>query len=139
MRTNGAAASPTDGHEVVTFGDQCPGGYCKGDGIAVHSAIIPMVDDGGDVVMPQWYAVCCICHAEQFIKKYGIENIGPCGCQEVDLQALARTQRADREARLAAEAAVSAQQLKDFREQFARDRAIREAAEDRTEAVGGAL
>ena len=125
MRTGGSAASAIEGHEVVTFGDPCPGPDCKGAGLAVHQAIIPLVDDGGDIVLPQWYALCCICHQEQYIKRYGIENLLPCGCENVDLQALARTQNADREARLAAEALIRDVELSAFREQVARDRAVR--------------
>lgn len=120
---------------MVTFGDDCPGDYCKGAGIAVHSAIIPMVDDGGDVVLPQWYALCCVCHQEQYIKKYGIENVLPCGCHDVDLQAMARSQRAERGARQAAAAIIEDAKLREFREQLARDRAIREGVQT-VEVVG---
>lgn len=126
MRTGGTASDPMNGRTVTTWGDPCPGGYCK-DGISVHQALIPFIDDGGDVVLPQWYAVCCTCHTEQFIKKYGIDNVGPCGCQEVDLQALARSQRATSEEKQRVEAIVQADKLREFREQFMRDREMQGA------------
>ena len=129
MRTGGSASHPIEGHEAVTFGDECPGDWCKGQGIAVHQAIIPMVDDGGDIVLPQWYSLCCVCHTEQYIKKYGIENVLPCGCQDVDLQAMARAQRSERDARQAASDAFEDAKVREFREQLARDRAIREGTQ----------
>jgi hypothetical protein len=129
MKTGGRASHPSEGVTVVTWGDDCPGGYCT-DGIAVHQALIPFVDDGGDVVMPQWYAVCCKCYTEQFIKKYGIENVAPCGCEVVDLQSLARTQRATAEERQRLEAAVAAEKLREWREQFLKDREMQERPQE---------
>lgn len=90
MLSHGMAADPVDGMTQVTFGDQCPS--CA-DGIAVHQAMIAMIDDGGDIVLPTYYAVCCDCHRAQYIKKYGIENLLPCGCENVSLAKVALLQR----------------------------------------------
>lgn len=73
--THGRGADPMGMFRVVTFGDPCPG--CE-TGIAVHEAVIPVIDEGGDIVLPQFYALCCNCHKEQHVQKYGIENWSPC-------------------------------------------------------------
>lgn len=122
MRSRGASADAMDGRVMVTFGDPCPS--CA-DGIAVHQAVIPLIDDGGDVVLPQYYAVCCLCHTEQYIKRYGIERLQPCGCQEVPLAALARQARLDTERK----AAETESALDEWRANFIRDR---EAAKNGT-------
>ena len=131
MRSNGESTYAIGGREMVTFGDDCPGATsagCPVSGIAVHQAVIPVVDEGGDVVMPQYYALCCVCYADQFVTKYGIEHLQRCGCELVDLQAAARTLRADA-ARLAAvraaEEAEKAPALAEWRAQFMKDRELR--------------
>lgn len=116
MRSGGAASDPMDGHVMVTFGDPCP--TCP-DGVAVHQAVIPLVDDGGDVVLPSYYALCCDCHTEQYIKKYGVERLQPCGCEQVPLALLAKAARLETE-RKAAEVEAS---LDEWRASFIRDRA----------------
>lgn len=125
MRSNGASSMAIGGREMVTFGDDCPGATsagCPVDGIAVHQANIPVVDEGGDVVMPQYYALCCDCRMEQFITKYGLENVQPCGCELVPLQDGARAARKDVELKaLAADA-----QMAEWRASFLRDRAMKE-------------
>ena len=122
MRSGGIAADPMDGHVVVTFGDPCP--TCA-DGVAVHQAVIPLVDDGGDVVLPTYYALCCSCHTEQYIKKYGVERLQPCGCQDLPLAALAKAARLQTEHR--AESVEAS--LDEWRANFIRDR---EAAKNGT-------
>ena len=104
-----------DGRILVTFGDDCPS--CEG-GVAVHQAVIPLIDEGGDVVLPQYYALCCTCHQDQYIRKYGVERLQPCGCDDVPLAALARAQQAET-ARRAAEVESS---LDEWRANFIRDR-----------------
>ena len=73
--TQGRCTDPMGMFRVVTFGDPCPG--CK-DGIAVHEAVIPAIDERGNLVYPQFYALCCNCHKEQHIQKYGEEHWSPC-------------------------------------------------------------
>lgn len=124
MRSGGQSAMAIGGREIVTFGDDCPGATsagCPVAGIAVHQAMIAQVDEGGDVVMPQYYALCCDCHMEQFITKYGIEHVQPCGCENVPLQAAALAARKDVELKaLAADV-----QIAEWRESFIRDRATK--------------
>ena len=124
MRSGGQSSMAIGGRELVTFGDDCPGSTsagCNVGGIAVHQAVIPQIDEGGDVVMPQYYALCCDCHMDQFITKYGIEHVQPCGCENVPLQAGARAARKDVELKaLAADA-----QMAEWRESFIRDRATK--------------
>lgn len=126
MRSHGESAIAIGGREMVTFGDDCPGA-CD-DGIAVHQAVIPTIDEGGDVVMPQYYALCCVCYADQYVTKYGIEFLKRCGCELVDLQAGARLMRAEAARQSAVrelEEAEAAPALAEWREQFMRDRALR--------------
>lgn len=118
MRSGGAAADPMDGHVMVTFGDPCPGTTCGGGGVAVHQAIIALIDEGGDIVLPTYYALCCLCHTEQYITKYGVERLQPCGCAEVPLALLAQAARLDTE-RKAAETEAA---LDEWRANFVRDR-----------------
>ena len=124
MRTGGRASHPIDGVRVVTFGDDCPG-TCDG-GIAVHEARIAMIDEGGDIILPQFYAICCACHQEQYITKHGVENVQPCGCEEVPLAAIARQQKRT----LAARAAVVEAELAEFRKELAAE--IAQRAKDGT-------
>ena len=87
MRSNGRGADPM-GPRLVDFGAACP--VCTGaDVYAVHEAVVPLVDEGGDIVLPHLYAVCCDCYRAQYVQKYG-PPVAVCGCQDVDLQALAR-------------------------------------------------
>ena len=65
------------------------------DSLKAAQAIVPLVDAEGNIVWPQYYALCCDCHMDQYIRKYGIEHLLPCGCQDVPLQAMARKQRDD--------------------------------------------
>ncbi len=98
--SHGEASDPITGHTVVTFADDCPGGGagpCPSGKLAVHEAVNPTLDDAGNVVLPQFYALCCDCHLTQYIAKYGIELAQPCGCANVDLQKVARDQRSRRE------------------------------------------
>lgn len=103
---------------MASFGDDCPGSCA--DGIAVHQAVIPSIDEGGDVVMPQYYGLCCECWMAQHITKYGLENVQPCGCDLVPLQALARSTRDEA---LLKHALVDAQTAA-WREQFLKDREL---------------
>ena len=90
--------------------------------------MIPVIDEGGDVVMPQYYALCCVCYAEQFIVKYGIGELKRCGCEIVDLQAQARALRKEGALTAALRAAEEAEQapaLAEFRAQFLREQQMR--------------
>ena len=90
MRTNGRGADPM-GPRVMEFGAPCP--ICmREDVYAVHEAVVPLIDEGGDIVLPHLYALCCDCDRVQSLQKYGQPWQG-CGCGEVDLQALARSQQ----------------------------------------------
>lgn len=131
MRSNGQSATALGGREQVTFGDDCPGATsagCSVDGLAVHQAVIPVIDEGGDVVMPQYYALCCVCYSEQFVVKYGIDELKRCGCEIVDLQAQARALRLDASRTAALRALEEAEQapaLAEFRQQFLNDQKMR--------------
>ena len=116
MRTNGQASDPVNGHRFVTFGDDCP---CCTDGIAVHEARIAMIDEGGDIVLPQFYALCCACERAQFITKYGFDFLQPCGCDDVPLAEIARAAR-DTTVRRAAEVEAGIEAWReDLRQQLA--------------------
>lgn len=116
MRSNGMASMAIDGVQQVGFGDPCPG-ECDG-GIAVHQAVIPMIDEGGDVVLPTYYALCCACHRKQYVQKYGIEFLLPCGCDDVNLAEVARLSRDAASARLA-DGTAEAEALRVFRQRVA--------------------
>jgi hypothetical protein len=79
--TQGRCADPMAMFRAVTFGDKCPG--CE-TGVAVHEAVIAAIDEGGDIVLPQFYALCCACHKEQYIRKYGEAVWSPCVDDVID-------------------------------------------------------
>lgn len=121
MHSQGQSAAAIGGREMVTFGDDCPGQLGRGcpvKGIAVHQAVIPLIDEDGEIVLPQYYALCCECHLEQFITKYGVEHVQPCGCENVPLQEGARAARRDTELK----AIAADQQMAEWRANFLRDR-----------------
>ena len=90
MRTNGRGADPM-GPRLMAFTDPCP--VCERPGMyAVHEAVVPLIDEGGDLVLPHLYGICCDCHRRQSLQKYG-EPWQGCGCENSDLQALARSQQ----------------------------------------------
>ena len=68
------------GTRAVTFGDPCPG--CE-SGIAVHDAIIPAIDEGGDIVLPHFYALCCDCHRAQHNQKHGDAPYAQCDDSQI--------------------------------------------------------
>ena len=78
--THGRFADPMQGTRANAFGDPCPG--CE-SGIAVHDAIIPTIDDGGDVVLPHFYALCCDCHHAQHVMKHGDAPYAPCNDEQI--------------------------------------------------------
>lgn len=76
----GAYSDPLGALKLSTFGDKCP--TCE-LGIAVHEAVIPMLDEVGDIVLPQHYAICCECHKRDYVRKYGAGAWSPCVDDEI--------------------------------------------------------
>lgn len=65
---------------IVTFGDPCPG--CK-TGVAVHDPIIAAISADGDVILPQFYALCCSCHHAQHLVRHGDAEYAPCNDEQI--------------------------------------------------------
>lgn len=62
-------SDPVSGFPVLRPGDRCPD--CEGAALVEFSAVIPMIDDFGHIVMPNNYGVCWTCLKTQYTKKYG--------------------------------------------------------------------
>jgi hypothetical protein len=78
--THGRFVDPMAGFRVVTFGDKCPG--CE-TGIAVHEPIIAAISADGDVILPQFYALCCDCHRAQHVMKHGDAPYAQCNDEQI--------------------------------------------------------
>jgi hypothetical protein len=79
--TQGRFADPMHGARLITFGDPCPG--CE-SGIAVHEPIIAAISADGDVILPQFYALCCDCHHAQHLMKHGDAPYAQCDDEQVN-------------------------------------------------------